>query len=65
MRLWFVDNCDPYNDETLPDAPEDLVVELSSRYIFLYETITGNKFPFPEVEKKVNDRINENLKDEL
>ena len=65
LRLWFVDNCDPYNDETLPDAPEDLVVELSSRYIFLYETITGNKFPFPEVEKKVNDRINENLKDEL
>ena len=65
LRLWFVDNCDPYNDETLPDAPEDLVVEISSRYIFLYETITGNKFPFPEVEKKVNDRINENLKDEL
>ena len=65
LRLWFVDNCDPYNDEILPDAPEDLVVELSSRYIFLYETITGNKFPFPEVEKKVNDRINENLKDEL
>ena len=65
LRLWFVDNCDPYNDETLPDAPEDLVVELSSRYIFLYETITGNNFPFPEVGKKVNDRINENLKDEL
>ena len=65
LRLWFVDNCDPYNDETLPDAPEDLVVELSSRYIFLYETITGNNFPFPEFEKKVNDRINENLKDEL
>jgi len=65
LRLWFVDNCDPYNDENLPDAPEDLVVELSSRYIFLYETITGDNFPFPEVEKKVNDRINENLKDEL
>ena len=65
LRLWFVDNCDPYNDETLPDAPEDLVVELSSRYIFLYETITGNNFPFPEVGKKVKDRINENLKDEL
>ena len=65
LRLWFVDNCDPYNDETLPDAPEDLVVELSSRYIFLYETITGNNFPFPGVEKKVNDRINENLKGEL
>ena len=30
LRLWFVDNCDPYNDETLPEAPEELIVELSS-----------------------------------
>ena len=25
LRLWFVDNCDPYNDEILPDAPEESV----------------------------------------
>ena len=31
LRLWFVNNCDPYNDEVLPDAPEELVAELSSR----------------------------------
>ena len=36
LRLWFVDNCDPYNDETLPEAPEELIVELSSRYIYYY-----------------------------
>tara|TARA_Y100000588_G_scaffold393473_1_gene509648 strand:+ start:390 stop:1367 length:978 start_codon:yes stop_codon:yes gene_type:complete len=65
LRLWFVDNCDPYNDETLPEAPEDLVVELSSRYIYLYETITGGAFPFPDASKEVQERINENLKDEL
>ena len=41
LRLWFVDNCDPYNDEILPDAPEELVAELSSRYIYLYETVVG------------------------
>jgi len=63
LRLWFVDNCDPYNDETLPKAPEELVVELSSRYIYLYETITGGVFPFPDVGKPVQERINENLKD--
>ena len=63
LRLWFVDNCDPYNDETLPEAPEELVVELSSRYIYLYETITGGVFPFPDTEKPVQERINENLKD--
>ena len=65
LRLWFVDNCDPYNDETLPDAPEELVAELSSRYIYLYETIAGAAFPFPSVGKPVLERINENLKDVL
>ena len=64
LRLWFVDNCDPYNDETLPEAPEELIVELSSRYIYLYETITGGTFIFPE-DKPVQERINENLKDYL
>ena len=65
LRLWFVDNCDPYNDETLPEAPEELVTELSSRYIYLYETITGGVFPFPDAGKSVSDRINENLKEVL
>lgn len=46
LRLWFRDNCDPYKDEKLPDAPKDLVVELSRRYIKLYETITGKEFEF-------------------
>ena len=65
LRLWFVDNCDPYNDETLPDAPDDLVAELSSRYIYLYETITGGVFPFPDSGKPIGERINENLKEYL
>ena len=65
LRLWFVDNCDPYNDEILPDAPKELVIELSSRYIYLYESITGGLFPFPDAGKSIQDRINENLKDVL
>lgn len=65
LRLWFVDNCDPYNDEVVPDAPEELVTELSSRYIYLYETITGGLFPFPKSGKSVQERINKNLKDVL
>ena len=65
LRLWFVDNCDPYNDETLPDAPKDLVVELPKRYIYLYETITGKSFPFPDENIPVNERIKNNLKDQL
>jgi phosphoribosylaminoimidazole-succinocarboxamide synthase len=44
LRLWFSKNCDPYNDETLPEAPIELVHELSRRYIYLYQTITGKTF---------------------
>jgi phosphoribosylaminoimidazole-succinocarboxamide synthase len=63
LRLWFVDNCDPYNDSTLPEAPNDLVIELSSRYIYLYETITGGIFPFPDSRTSISERIKNNLKD--
>ena len=48
LRLWFAKNCDPYNDEVLPDAPKDLVVELSRRYISLYEMISSKEFEFSE-----------------
>jgi hypothetical protein len=44
LRLWFRDHCDPYKDVTLPDAPTELVTELSSRYVRLYEAITGKVF---------------------
>jgi len=60
LRLWFRNNCDPYNDTELPVAPEELVVELSSRYIQLYETITGEKFIFPD-NTDINQRISNNL----
>ena len=37
LRLWFTENCNPYEGEVLPPAPYDLVIELSRRYIYLYE----------------------------
>ena len=46
VRLWFKERCDPYKDEQLPEAPTDLVLELSRRYVLLYELITGESFPF-------------------
>ena len=48
LRLWFAENCDPYKDEVIPDAPKELVVELSRRYIMLYEMITGKDFEFDD-----------------
>ena len=46
LRLWFREHCDPYKDEVLPEAPRDLVLELSRRYIALYEMITWKEFDF-------------------
>ena len=48
LRLWFSKQCDPYKDEVIPDAPKELVCELSRRYISLYEMITGKTFEFNE-----------------
>jgi phosphoribosylaminoimidazole-succinocarboxamide synthase len=52
LRLWFRDQCDPYNDKVLPEAPRDLVMELSRRYITLYEMITWNHFHFPVADEE-------------
>lgn len=61
LRLWFRDNCDPYHDEVLPQAPEELVVELSYRYITLYEKITGKDFEFPADSVDINERLKRNI----
>jgi len=44
LRLWFRDHCDPYKDAVLPEAPPELVSELSRRYIALYQQLTGEPF---------------------
>lgn len=44
FRLWFRERCDPYKDAVLPTAPDDLIAELASRYIQLFERITGTSF---------------------
>ncbi len=59
LRLWFKENSDPYKDEVLPKPPEDLVVELASRYIRLYEMITSKDFQCKVSD--VTNRILQNL----
>ena len=61
LRLWFKENCDPYNDAELPPAPDELVVELSRRYIQLFETITGQTFVFPDTSTPIEERIKSNV----
>ncbi len=59
LRLWFKENCDPYNDPELPPAPDELVTEISSRYIRLYEMITGKEFEVSE--EPIRERLQKNL----
>ena len=61
LRLWFKDHCDPYKDAVLPAAPTELVVELSSRYIRLFEMITGTEFNV-ELGTDPQERMVANLK---
>jgi phosphoribosylaminoimidazole-succinocarboxamide synthase len=44
FRLWFRERCDPYKDAVLPVPPDELIAELASRYIQLFEAITGTEF---------------------
>lgn len=60
LRIWFKDNCDPYKDEVLPEAPTELVAELSRRYIEIYETITGDAFDH-DFSMTVLERVKKNL----
>lgn len=63
LRLWFRANCDPYKDATLPEAPDELVRELSRRYVLLYETITGEAFVPPNMEIPVSERIKKTMEE--
>ena len=44
FRLWFRERCDPYADAILPTPPNELIAELASRYIQLFDGITGTEF---------------------
>jgi phosphoribosylaminoimidazole-succinocarboxamide synthase len=61
VRLWFAKHCDPYNDKVLPQAPRELIAELSARYIQLYEMITSKEFEFTEYDESAEQRIKRNI----
>jgi phosphoribosylaminoimidazole-succinocarboxamide synthase len=60
LRIWFKEHCDPYHDEVLPEAPEDMVVEMSRRYVSLYEQLTGETFSVDE-SLPIAERLEKNL----
>ena len=60
LRLWFMENCDPYKDAVLPEAPVEMVNELSRRYKEIYEMITGKRFESGDTES-IEERIERNV----
>jgi phosphoribosylaminoimidazole-succinocarboxamide synthase len=59
LRLWFKDHCDPYKDAVLPEAPQDLIDELSRRYQTIYHDITEDDIPL--LSGSILPRIERNL----
>ena len=47
--------------QVLPEAPEELVSELSRRYIWLYQAITGLDFEPAPLDMPPNERMKQNL----
>ena len=60
LRLWFSEHSDPYNDNVLPEAPKEMVVELSKRYIDIYEQLTEKEFT-SDRSMPIAQRIQKNL----
>lgn len=61
LRIWFAANCDPYCGAELPQAPENLITQLSERYIQLFERITNKQFEFYENNLPIAERIKQNV----
>jgi phosphoribosylaminoimidazole-succinocarboxamide synthase len=47
--------------QVLPEAPRELVCELSRRYVYLYEKITGQHFQPPSLQEPVRQRMERNM----
>ena len=60
LRLWIKERCDPYQD-SIPDIPEDTLVEFAGRYIQLFEVVTGQEFIPDTSGTTILERIRTNL----
>ena len=60
LRLWISARCDPYKDP-IPDIPGETLLEFSTKYVKLFEQVTGQTFQRPAMDRSVRDRVRENL----
>jgi phosphoribosylaminoimidazole-succinocarboxamide synthase len=67
LRLWFKERFDPYKDNAAaPTAPDEVINELSNRYIYVYEHLTGQTFvrtqdadPVARIETNITKALEE------
>jgi phosphoribosylaminoimidazole-succinocarboxamide synthase len=59
LRLWFKEHSDPYKDTKMPEAPKELVEELSRRYRQIFEQITGTTFKIDagDIQKRIENNL--------
>lgn len=60
LRLWISARCDPYKDP-IPDIPGETLLEFSSKYVKLFEQVTGQTFSYPPTDIPARDRVRQNL----
>lgn len=61
LRLWFKAQGDPYSDAPMPTPPKAIIDELTNRYIYVYEQLTGQKFVEPATSQDIAKRIEANI----
>ena len=65
VRQWLIENgFQGLKGQTIPEMSDEKIIEISDRYIELYENITGNKFQKADTAN-IEDRIDRNVKDFL
>jgi phosphoribosylaminoimidazole-succinocarboxamide synthase len=65
LRLWYKAQGNPYADTPLSEPSEEIINELSSRYIYVYEHLSGQKFEQPSANEDPIKRIENNIKQAL
>lgn len=66
LRLWFKARFDPYKDNDTPTPSKEILDELTKRYIYVYEHLTGQKFtpadgePLARIEANVLKALKKN-----
>lgn len=66
MRQWALNQgFSGLEEQEVPVLPQDVINEISHRYVRLYEQLTGSEFQYPDSQLGIEERIQENIKTAL